>query len=249
MEKVGITFMSLYKVITHVHTKFSHDSILPFFLLYRKCLRKGIQYIAITEHNNLLGAQKFREYCRRHGNKVKVILGEEIMTQGGEIIGLYIHENIPSMLTPEKTVDEIKRQGGIVYVPHPYDEKRYKTVLKEKYISALRDKIDCIECHNGRNVSPDFDVKQNAIADRYALKKVIGADAHTNFEIGRNYMETEFPLDNAEGFLASLETVKLHPESCLTYCHQITRAARVVQFLMKGDIHGLLRAVAKKFAH
>ncbi|MGN8759520.1 PHP domain-containing protein [Acidaminococcus fermentans] len=241
--------MSRFKVITHVHTKFSHDSILPFFLLYRKCLCKRIQYIAVTEHNNLTGAQKFQEYCRQHGDKLKVIPGEEIMTQGGELIGLYIHENIPPMLTPEETVAEIKKQGGIVYVPHPYDEKRYKTVLQEKYISKLRDKIDCIECHNGRNISSEFDVKQNAIAEKYRLKKVIGADAHTCFEIGRNYMETEVPLDSAEDFLEALNTIKMYPAPCLTYCHQITRAARVVQYLKKGDIHGLLRTVAKKLAH
>ena len=69
------------------------------------------------------------------------------MTTAGEIIGLYINEHINSGMSPEETVAEIKRQGGIVYVPHPYDEKRYKTVLKEPYIEKLQSQIDCIEVH------------------------------------------------------------------------------------------------------
>ena len=141
------------KLVCHAHTKYSHDSMLPFWLLHMLCLNKGITHITITEHNNLKGALAFKEYCERKGNKLHVILGEEVMTTAGEIIGLYINEPINSGMSPEETVAEIKRQGGIVYVPHPYDEKRYKTVLKEPYIEKLQSQIDCIEVHNGRNIS------------------------------------------------------------------------------------------------
>lgn len=241
--------MSTYKILTHIHTKYSHDSILPFFLLYNKCVKQGIQYIAITEHNNIRGAQEFQEYCIKRGNRIKVILGEEIMTTGGEIIGLYIHDNIPAMRTPAETVKMIKDQGGIVYIPHPYDEKRHKTVLKEKYICELKDQIDCIECHNGRNISERYDIEQRCIAEKYDIPKVIGADAHTYFEVGRNYMEMDFPPDNKENFLEALQSVSLFPAPCLSFCHQLTRVDRIIQFLLKGDFHGLFRTIIRKLAH
>lgn len=241
--------MNFYRIIAHIHTKYSHDSILPFFLLYNKCLKCGIQYVAITEHNNIQGAQEFRAYCKKRGNKIKVILGEEIMTTGGEIIGLYIHDNIPAMHTPAETVKMIKEQGGIVYIPHPYDEKRLKTVLKERYIRELKNQIDCIECHNGRNISEMYDTKQYRLAEKYGIPKVIGADAHTYFEVGRNYMEMDFPPDNKENFLKSLQSVSLFPAPCLSFCHQLTRMDRIIQFLLKGDFYGLCRTIIRKFAH
>lgn len=241
--------MNPYKILTHIHTKYSHDSILPFFLLYNKCVKQGIQYIAITEHNNIQGAKEFQAYCKKRGNKIKVILGEEIMTTGGEIIGLYIHDEIPAMCTPAETVKMIKKQGGVVYVPHPYDEKRYRTVLKEKHICELKDQIDCIECHNGRNVSERYDIEQHRIAEKNKIPKVIGADAHTYFEVGRNYMEMEFPPDNRENFLKALQSVSLFPAPCMSFCHHLTRVDRIIQILLKGDFHGLFRTIARKFAH
>lgn len=241
--------MGSYKVLTHVHTRYSHDSILPFFLLYWKCLKCGIQYVAITEHNNIIGAKRFQEYCRKRGDKLKVILGEEIMTTGGEIIGLYLRDNIQPMMTPEETVQEIMRQGGLVYIPHPYDEKRYKTVLKEQYISELQHQIDCMECHNGRNVSPLFDQMQSELAEKYSIPKVIGADAHTIFEIGRNYMEMTCAPDDKISFLHALNDVTFSSEDCLKICHQLTRIDRILKFILKGDFYGLFRAFTRKFTH
>lgn len=241
--------MKSYRILTHIHTKFSNDSILPFFLLYKKCLKCGIQYIAITEHNNIRGAKEFQKYCKKRGDKLKVIIGEEVMTAGGEIIGLYIHDNIPAGLPPDETIKIIKAQGGIVYIPHPYDEKRYRTVLKEKYICELRDQIDCIECHNGRNISESYDMRQCQIADKYNIPKVIGADAHTYFELGRNYMEMQYPLDSKENFIKALPSVSFFPAPCRVFCHTLTRFDRVLKFFLKGDFHGLLRAIVKKFAH
>lgn len=240
--------MGKYKVLTHIHTKYSHDSLLPFFLLYNKCIECGIKYIAITEHNNIQGAKAFQAYCKKRGSRLKVILGEEILTTEGEIIGLYIHECIPAMRTPAETVKLIKEQGGLVYIPHPYDEKRYKTVLKERYISELKDQIDCIECHNGRNLSERYDTEQCRIAEKYDIPKVIGADAHTYFEVSRNYMEMDVPPDSKEAFLTALQSVSFYPSPCLSFCHKLTRLDRIIQFVLKGDFCGLFRAVIRKFA-
>ena len=142
----------MIRLETHCHTRYSKDSLLLHSLLYMKCRLCHIDAIAICEHNNILGALKFKEYCSKRKNKVLVIVGEEIMTSSGEIIGLYLNEEIPAGLSCDETIDRIISQGGVVYVPHPYDEKRSKTVLSEECIFSNSHRIDCMECYNGRNV-------------------------------------------------------------------------------------------------
>ena len=234
------------KLVCHAHTKYSHDSMLPFWLLHMLCLNKGITHITITEHNNLKGALAFKEYCERKGNKLHVILGEEVMTTAGEIIGLYINEHINSGMSPEETVAEIKRQGGIVYVPHPYDENRYKTVLKEPYIEKLQSQIDCIEVHNGRNISTDYDIKQNEIAEKYNLRKVIGGDIHTWIEIGKDYMETDIAPETPETFIAAIESATFTSSPCIPIAHKLTILDRMLSFIQRGDFYGLYRIVVKR---
>lgn len=237
----------MFKIITHVHTKYSHDSILSHYLLYKKCLHMGINYIAITEHNNIQGALAFKTYCDNRGGLLKVIIGEEIMTTEGEIIGLYIKDEISPAQTPEKTIDDIKEQGGIVYVPHPYDLKRYRTVLKEDAISRLKDRIDCIEVHNGRNILKEYDQRQNEIAEKYGIKKIIGADAHTIFEIGKNYMESDIAVDSAECFKKALDNMIFTPSGCKNWYHTLTKVDRGIKLVKQGAINELCRIILRKF--
>jgi len=234
------------KVELHCHTKYSHDSLLSHRLLYMKCVRKGIKYIAITEHNNLKGAQEFREYCRNRGEKVHVIPGEEIMTSEGEVIGLYLKDEIPRDLSPEDTIDRIKQQGGIVYVPHPYDEKRYKTVLSTDAIARNADSIDCIEAYNGRNISPEYEIKQNEIAERFHARKVIGSDAHTLIEIGRNYLETDIGPDTREAFLSMLDNCAFVKAPCIGVAHKLTKYARLIKLIGSGRFDEIHRIIVKR---
>ena len=122
----------------HIHTKYSHDSLLCFIPLYIKLKICKIDCVAVTEHNNILGALKFKEFCKKNNLNISVIVGEEIMTESGEIIGLFLSRNIPKGLSAEDTIRQIREQDGIVYIPHPYDEKRNKTVLDESVIDHLR---------------------------------------------------------------------------------------------------------------
>ena len=236
-----------FKLETHVHTKYSHDSIMPFWLLYLKCRVLGINYIAITEHNNLIGANKFREYCRKRGNKINVIIGEEIMTTEGEIIGLFLKNEIVAGLPPDITIKRILEQKGIVYIPHPYDLKRWKTVLKEYVIEQNKNDIHCIEIHNGRNISTEYDEEQGKIAEKYQILPVIGSDAHTIFEIGRNYMISKTEPNNPQNFLIAIQEKKIVINKCLKYSHWLTKIDRVIKFVIRRDFNGLYRTINKKF--
>lgn len=235
------------KIETHVHTKYSKDSLLCFWPLYLKCRLRGIDWIAITEHNNADGGLAFQKFCNKRGNKVHVIVGEEVFTDSGEIIGLYLQHTIAPGLTPEETIKEIRKQNGVVYVPHPYDEKRHKTVLAEDAIKRNKDLIDCIEYHNGRNISTDYDIKQKAIADKYGLTVVIGSDAHTLMEIGRNYMVCDKnDLTTPEGFKGIIESAEFHEADCLKFAHWVTKFAKTVTLIKRGKFSEICGIIIRK---
>lgn len=235
------------KVELHVHTRYSKDSALPLWLIYFVCRLKRIDVIAITDHNTIQGAKAFAYFCGKRGDYVSVIIGEEIMTCEGEIIGLYLDDPIPRGLSAEDTVGRILQQGGVVYVPHPYDVKRSKTVLKESALARIANKVDCIECHNGRNISEYYSNEQQAISEKYHLSQVVGSDAHTCFELGRNYMLLEAEdLSKPERFKEALPSALMHKKPCLQFSHQITKAVRILKMIKNGKYREIIEKIKGK---
>ncbi|MAG78498.1 hypothetical protein CL616_03990 [archaeon] len=178
------------KVDLHVHTRYSGCSIMKFFTLRKLCKKYNI-LPAITDHDTIEGAKKFKD-C---------IISEEISTKEGEIIGLFLNEKITSGLSIEETVDKIKEQGGLVYVPHPFDWRR-------KNAKRLNFNIDILEVFNGRVWRQSVNQK----ARDYALKKNIimgvGSDTHTYPEFGKIYNEIE-EFNSPKEFLKNMQKAKL----------------------------------------
>lgn len=230
-----------FRVELHTHTRFSHDSILPLWLLYRTLAIRGINCVAITDHNEIKGALRFRYRYPR----MPVIVGEEIFTSDGEIIGLFLTERIEPGLSADETITRIHAQGGIVCVPHPADSKRNRTVLNTDVLMEQRDRIHCIEKYNGRTLS-EMDVsKQQAIASMTGLPCVVGGDAHTFYELGRNFNIFHSPVHGKEGFLSQLSTIELHTKPCLSISHWSTRIARGIKLMATGNIRELLRKIIR----
>lgn len=232
----------LYKTELHVHTRFSKDSILSYVFLLIMLKIKKINTIAITDHNEIRGAVKYKNRLEKHG--IEVIVGEEIYTNKGEIIGLGLNEKIEPNLSPKETIKMIKDQNGLVYIPHPYDEKRYKTVLVEEEIKKNEKEIDFIEIHNGRNLKKEFSIKQNEIANKYNIKKIVGSDAHTFFELGRNYVITNekiIDINNLKNF-----SFQFKEKDCINLAHICTRIVRIIKILIGGDVNELRRIINKK---
>ena len=142
------------KIEFHVHTRFSNDSILGLFFILMMCKFRKIDCLVITDHNEIDGAIKYKEKLLKYG--IDVIVGEEIFTKDGEIIGLFLNKKIEPYLSAEDTVKRIRKQKGLVYIPHPYDEKRYKTVITQEALEKISKDIDFIEIHNGRNIRSIF---------------------------------------------------------------------------------------------
>jgi len=163
----------------HVHTCYSHDCGTPVDVVVDTALKIGLTEIAITDHDTIAGGIAAERYAQ--GKPIRVIVGAEISTDKGEIIGLNLKEEIVERRL-EQVIRAIKAQGGQVLVPHPCGllrRHRLRVPLDE-----LADQLDYIEVYNGRTVFGGDNRKVLEIATRYKIKISRGSDAHFAFEIG-----------------------------------------------------------------
>jgi predicted metal-dependent phosphoesterase TrpH len=169
----------MYKVDLHTHSIASPDGGLK-LSDYRRLLRRGrLDAVAITDHNTISFAQVAQA---KLGEKV-IIVGEEITTQQGEIIGLYLEEAVPAGLTLNEAIAAIRAQNGLVYVPHPFETVRQG--IQKEVLDEVAQAIDVVEIYNGRAIFQNR--SKTAIAWTTEHKKVGAAssDAHGTIGWGR----------------------------------------------------------------
>lgn len=231
------------KVIFHVHTKYSKDSILTFPFLLIMCKLKKIDAIAITDHNTISGAIKYKPLLLKH--HIDVIVSEEISTKEGEIIGLYLKKRVEPNLSVEETVQEIKKQDGLIYIPHPYDLKRQKSVISSNALKRIKNDVDFIECHNGRNAEEIYSKIQNEIAEKLNLRKIIGSDAHTFYELGRNYCLVD--SYNKKDLVKTIENAKFFPKKSIKIAHINTKIVKLIKIIKAGNLNEISGIIQKKF--
>jgi len=233
-----------HKYEFHVHTIASKDSILTYPFILLLCKLKRIDGLAITDHNEIKNAIKYKKKLKKHN--IDVVVGEEILTNKGEIIGLFLKEKIEPNMSPEETIEKIKSQNGIVYVPHPFDEKRYKTVLKEEVIKDNKDRIDFIEIHNGRNIENEYSLKQEAIQIKYGINPIIGSDAHTFFELGRNVIYTKKNVTK-DNIVEEIKNAIFVKKDCIRISHTFTKIVKLLKMVLGGNWSEIHRIINRKF--
>jgi predicted metal-dependent phosphoesterase TrpH len=170
----------------HIHTRFSRDSLLGEERFIRVALERGLTHAAITNHNNVEGAIAVRDRAREMGvdDRLTIILGEEVSTADGEVVGLYLERTIPRGLSANETADEIHHQGGLVSIPHPFDPFR-ASHIREGPVRSLAElgKIDAIEVFNSRVTFQRHNVAAAEFAARYEIPGIACSDSHSAFEI------------------------------------------------------------------
>ena len=183
-----------------MHTDHSHDCATPVEVLMATAREKGLGAIAVTEHNEISGAQAAAALSEEYG--VKVILAEEVKTASqGEVIGLFIDEKIPRGMTLAETVAEIKRQGGLVYVPHPFD--RMHAVPDYEHLLGIIEDVDAIEVFNPRVAFSAFNEEAVRFAAKYRIPAGAGSDAHVAQGLGTARVRMR-DFDGPQEFLESL---------------------------------------------
>ncbi len=201
----------------HMHTDHSHDCATPVELLLATARERGLGAIAVTDHNEISGALRARELAGRHG--VKVIVGEEVKTADqGEVIGLFIEEKIPRGMSLEATIAEIKRQGGLVYVPHPFD--RLHSVPDYEHLLAVVDDVDAIEVFNPRIAIPAYNEEAVRFAAKYGIPGGAGSDSHVAQGLGSVRIRMR-DFDGPEEFLESLRDADITGRPSSLYYAQV----------------------------
>ena len=207
----------LIDVDLHMHTDHSGDCVTPVDVLLATARDRGLGAIAVTDHNEISGALDARAKAADYG--VKVIVGEEVKTAGqGEVIGLFIEEKIPRGMTLEETIAEIRRQGGLVYVPHPFD--RLHSVPDYEHLLAVVDDIDAIEVFNPRIAIPAFNEEAVRFAGKYRIVGGAGSDAHVAQGLGEVRIRMR-DFDGPQEFLESLRDADISGEPSSLYYAQV----------------------------
>jgi glycosyltransferase involved in cell wall biosynthesis len=182
----------------HMHTDHSHDCATPVEVLLESAKAAGLGAIAITDHNEISGALAAAE----RANGIKVIVSEEVKTADqGEVIGLFIKEKIERGMTLEATIAEIRRQGGLVYVPHPFD--RMHAVPDYEHMLDIVEQIDAIEVFNPRVAISSFNEEAARFAAKYRIVAGAGSDSHVAQGLGSVKIRMR-DFDGPEEFLESL---------------------------------------------
>jgi predicted metal-dependent phosphoesterase TrpH len=193
----------LLKIDLHIHTAFSRDCNTSLKSIIRRCQEIGIDGVAITDHDTIAGALEMKRIAQ-----FPVIVGEEILTRKGEIIGFFLAEEVPKHLSAEETVTRIKAQGGLVCIPHPFDRFRHSSVIGSDVWEELMPHIDIIEVFNSRTMfSADVD-RARSFAQSNGFLASAGSDAHTPGEVGRAYVELP-EFNDVSGFKAALAQGKI----------------------------------------
>jgi glycosyltransferase involved in cell wall biosynthesis len=201
----------LIDVDLHMHTDHSYDCATPVEVLLAEAKARGLGAIAITDHNEISGALD----ARAKADGIKVIVAEEIKTADqGEVIGLFIEKKIARGLTLQETIAEIKRQGGLVYVPHPFD--RLHSVPDYEHLLDVLEDVDAIEVFNPRVAISEFNDEAARFAAKYRIPAGAGSDAHVSQGLGSVKIRMR-DFDGPHEFLQSLRDADIvrNPASLL----------------------------------
>jgi len=192
------------KIDLHCHSYYSKDGVSSPEKLIKTALKKGLDGIALTDHNTTLGWEEATKAAERL--KAVLILGQEQKTKEGDILGLFLKEEIKSRELFQ-AVKEIKAQGGLVVVPHPFHfPENFKDRL-EKY----KDLIDGIEVFNARLLFSFRDKKALEFAKKHNLAMTAGSDAHYHGGVGDAYVIAD-EAENLEEFKKAILEKKIKIE-------------------------------------
>jgi predicted metal-dependent phosphoesterase TrpH/glycosyltransferase involved in cell wall biosynthesis len=213
----------------HMHTDHSPDCATPAEVLLETAKQQGLGAIAITDHNEISGALEAREIAARVGG-IKVIVAEEVKTaHEGEVIGLFLSERIERGMSMAETIAEIRRQGGLVYVPHPFD--RLHSVPDYENLLEIVEDIDILEVFNPRVTLSAFNEEAVRFARKYRIVPGAGSDSHVAQGLG----SVKIRLRDFEGAQEFLESMR---EADIVRKHKNLVYVQALKFLQTSGGRG-----------
>jgi predicted metal-dependent phosphoesterase TrpH len=168
----------------HMHTEYSRDSRVALADFADLARTAQLGAVCVTDHDTIEGGLRLREM----DTGLQVIVGEEITTADGELIGLYLETKVAPGQSAERTIELIHEQGGLAYVPHPFSRNRRRH-LRRSALELVAAKLDIVEVFNAREVASSSNVQALEFARAHDLPGGVGSDAHRPIEIGRAYVD------------------------------------------------------------
>jgi len=217
----------LIKADLHIHTCYSIDCLTPLEQIVERCLKLGINCIAVADHNTIAGALKLRKIA-----PFKVIVAEEVLTPKGEMMGLFLSEKVSQGLSPQETISRIRSQGGLVAIPHPFGRSLpWNTNMLTS--TEILSQVDIIETFNSRTPFSKSNARALKLAKEQGKAASAGSDAHTLGEIGRTYVEMP-EFDGPDDFLNSLAQGKIFGQKSSYIVHFASTWAKIKKHIL-GD--------------
>ncbi len=210
------------RVEFHCHSIYSKDSLTEPAALVAACRRKGIDRVIITDHNSIGGARQAHAL-----DPQRVIVGEEIMTTGGEILAAFVKEEIPPGLSPQETIERLRQQGAFISVSHPFDLTR-KGHWEPETLQAIAPLVDAIEVFNSRCINDIPNQQAQAFAEQHHLPGTVGSDAHTTIELGRSVLLLP-EFSDAEGLKQAIRSARREVRLSTPLIHLNSRWAALVK--------------------
>ena len=212
----------------HTHCEYSPDSRTPIAIQALAIKAAGLDVVCATDHNTIEGALRLRE----HADGFRVVIGEEVSSRDGEIIGLFLDEAVPRDLSAEETIARIHDQGGLVCVPHPYSHNRIYRIRREA-LERVWPTIDAIEVFNAREAIANDNRRALAFSVLHGIPGAVGSDAHRPWEIGRAFVEIP-DFTGPDDFIASLRNGEVTGRLAGHAIHFYTRYDKFRKWLRRG---------------
>jgi predicted metal-dependent phosphoesterase TrpH len=190
----------------HCHTSASFDSLADPAKVVRAAASRGLTHVIVTDHDRIDGALLARDTAPAG---MTIIVGEEIKTAEGDLIGAFLESAVPPGMSAAETVAAVREQGGLVGIPHPFDRMR-GSVRTEARMSALAPLVDWIEVHNARLIGSGNE-QAAAFAREHTMAGVAVSDAHSVLEVGVAYTALDGDPSTPAGLLAALPGAEIVP--------------------------------------
>jgi predicted metal-dependent phosphoesterase TrpH len=208
----------------HCHTSASFDSLARPRDVAHAAAKRGLTHLAITDHDRIDGALDAREHAPAG---LTILIGEEIKTTSGDLIGVFLERAIPPGLSPVEAIAAVREQGGLVGIPHPFDRFR-NSLARDEALAELVDLVDWIEVHNSRLVGSGNE-RASEFARAHGLPGVAVSDAHTTLEVAVSYNVLEGDPSTPAGLLAALPVTDLVTSRGSYLVRLVTPLAKVIQ--------------------
>ena len=215
----------------HCHTSASFDSLAAPGAVVRAAAARGITHLAITDHDRIDGALEARERARVEAPELHVLVGQEVRTTEGDLIGVFLSETVETGLSAAEAVAAIREQGGLVGMAHPFDRFRGSVGRgEEAALESLAESVDWIEAWNARLIFGDGNGRAADLAHRLGKPGVAVSDSHTSMELGVASTILDGDPSTADGLREALAgPIEMRTGRASAYVRLITPAAKLVQ--------------------